>query len=111
MKSITAKLTSRKLWLAIAGVAVGIAITLGADTSDIETIAQATTSIVQSVLGVIAVITSVITYIRTEGKIDAESIGKTLDVISDAVDTIGDSTDDIKTVVGSADEGKNNGKT
>lgn len=108
MKNIAKKLTSRKLWLALAGVAVGIAITLGADTKDIETIAQATTSIVQSILGVAAVITSVITYIHTEGKIDAESIGKTLDVISDAVDTIGDSTEDIKTVIGFADEGNAN---
>jgi hypothetical protein len=54
------KLTSRKLWMAIAGVAVGIATILGVKGSDVSTIAGAVTSIA-----------SIVTYIITEGKIDA----------------------------------------
>lgn len=54
------KLTSRKLWMAIAGVAVGIATILGVEGSDVSTIAGAVTSIA-----------SIVTYIITEGKIDA----------------------------------------
>lgn len=54
------KLTSRKLWMAIAGVAVGIATILGVDGSDVNVIAGAVTSLA-----------SIITYILTEGKIDS----------------------------------------
>jgi phage shock protein PspC (stress-responsive transcriptional regulator) len=54
------KITSRKLWMAIAGVAVGIATILGVDGSDVNVVAGAVTSIA-----------SIITYIVTEGKIDA----------------------------------------
>jgi hypothetical protein len=54
------KLTSRKLWMALAGVAVGIATILGVEGSDVSTIAGAVTSIA-----------SIVTYIITEGKIDA----------------------------------------
>lgn len=57
------KLTSRKLWMAIAGVAVGIATILGVDGSDVSTVAGAVTSIA-----------SIITYIVTEGKIDAARV-------------------------------------
>lgn len=54
------KLTSRKLWMAIAGVAVGIATILGVDGSDVNVVAGAVTSMA-----------SIITYIITEGKVDA----------------------------------------
>ena len=54
------KLTSRKLWMAIAGVSTGIAMVLGVEGSDIATVAGAITTIM-----------SVVTYIITEGKIDA----------------------------------------
>lgn len=54
------KLTSRKLWMAIAGVAVGIATILGVDGSDVNVIAGAVTSVA-----------SIVTYIVTEGKVDA----------------------------------------
>ena len=77
MKEIIRKLSSRKLWLAIGGVATGIAIALGADGGDIETIAGAITSIV-----------SVIAYIITEGKIDAESVKKAVTSTQDDVEVI-----------------------
>ena len=54
--TIIQKLSSRKLWLAIAGVATGIALALGVQTSEITTVAGAVTAIV-----------SVVTYIVTEG--------------------------------------------
>lgn len=60
---ILKKLTSRKLWLALAGVATGIAVILGVDGSEITTVAGAVTALA-----------SVITYIMTEGKIDAAAV-------------------------------------
>ena len=63
---IIRKFTSRKLWLAIAGVATGIAMILGVQTSEIADIAG----------GVISVL-SALTYIVVEGKIDAERVKST----------------------------------
>ena len=61
MKTIIQKVTSRKLWISIAGVAAGIAIALGAEATEIET-----------VTGAITALLSAVAYIITEGKIDAE---------------------------------------
>ncbi len=77
MNSILRKLSSRKLWLAIAGVATGIAIALGADSTDIQTVAGAITSLV-----------SVITYIVTEGKIDAESVKNAVESTETAIEVL-----------------------
>lgn len=63
MSEILRKLTSRKLWLAIAGVAVGIATIMGIDGSEISDVAGAVTALA-----------SVITYIITEGRIDAAAV-------------------------------------
>lgn len=60
MVNILRKLSSRKLWMAIAGVATGIAMLLGADGNEINSVAGAVTS-----LG------SIMTYIVVEGKVDA----------------------------------------
>ena len=62
---IVRKLTSRKLWLALAGVATGISVALGADASDI-----------QSVAGSVTALTSAIAYIVTEGKVDAARVAQ-----------------------------------
>jgi predicted Zn-dependent protease len=77
MSNIVRKLTSRKLWLAIAGIATGVALALGADTSEVSTIAGAVTAIV-----------SVITYIITEGKIDAAGVKTAVEATQDAIGTI-----------------------
>lgn len=61
--NVIKKLTSRKLWLALAGVATGIAVILGIDGSEITTVAGAVTAVA-----------SVITYIVTEGKVDAAAV-------------------------------------
>ena len=63
MSNFIRKFTSRKLWLAIAGVATGIAVMLGVDGSEITDIS-----------GAIVSLASVMTYIITEGKIDSESV-------------------------------------
>lgn len=79
MSEIVRKLTSRKLWLAIAGVATGIAMVLGVDGSEITTVA-----------GGVTALASVITYIVTEGKIDAESVKNLTNniLIGEALETV-----------------------
>ena len=62
---IVRKLTSRKLWLALAGVATGISVALGANASDIQSVAGSVTALV-----------SAITYIITEGKVDAARVSQ-----------------------------------
>lgn len=77
MSKFLRKLSSRKLWLAIAGVTTGIAIALGVDGGDISTVAGAVTALL-----------SAMTYIITEGKIDAESVKTTVTNTTNVVNTI-----------------------
>lgn len=77
MNNILKKLTSRKLWMAIAGIATGVALALGADASDIQTVAGAVTALV-----------SAVTYILTEGKVDAASVANTVQKAQDAKEVI-----------------------
>lgn len=79
MSTILKKFTSRKLWMAIAGVATGVAMALGADASDIATVAGAVTAVV-----------SVVTYIVTEGKVDAEGVKNAVESVQDAVEVMDD---------------------
>ena len=76
------KLTSRKLWMAIAGVATGVAMALGVDSTEITSVAG----------GVVALI-SCVTYIVTEGKIDAEGVKNAVIALQEATDTIQDGGD------------------
>ena len=57
------KLSSRKLWAAIAGVITGLAMVFKLDESTIS-----------SVAGAVVSVASVVSYIVTEGKVDAESV-------------------------------------
>ena len=57
------KWSSRKWWMALAGVATGVALALGADSSEVEALAGAVTALCSSM-----------TYIMTEGKIDASVV-------------------------------------
>lgn len=77
MNEILRKLSSRKLWMAIAGIATGIAMALGAESTEIGTVAGAVTAII-----------SVATYIITEGKIDAEGVKNAIIEIQDGVEVI-----------------------
>ena len=83
MSNIIRKLTSRKLWLAIAGVTTGIAMILGVNGSDIT-----------SVAGAVTALASVITYIITEGKIDAERVKTAVENTQSVVETIEGVDDD-----------------
>ena len=58
------KLTSRKFWMALAGLATGVAMVLEGDATQIDTLA-----------GAIAATVSAATYIVTEGKVDAAREG------------------------------------
>ena len=77
MKDILRKLSSRKLWMAVAGIVTGVAIALGVDASDIEVIVGAVVSVI-----------SAITYIVVEGKVDAESVKNAIESTQEAIDVI-----------------------
>ena len=79
MNEILYKLKSRKLWLAIAGVATGIALAFGVDASDIQTVAGAVTTVL-----------SVAVYVVMEGKVDAEAVKQAIIGIEGAVEVIED---------------------
>lgn len=83
MNDIIRKLMSRKLWLALAGVATGVAMVLGVDGSEIT-----------SVAGAVTALASVITYIVTEGKVDAAAVKTAVEATQEAADTINEGNDD-----------------
>ena len=62
MNNIIRKLTSRKFWVALAVVTTGVSVALGGDASQIE-----------SVGGMIAALIGAMTYIITEGAVDAKN--------------------------------------
>lgn len=77
MREVLRKLSSRKLWAAIAGIVAGLAMVFGLDESMITTTAGAVVSLA-----------SVVTYIVTEGKVDAQSVKNAVGAIQDAADTL-----------------------
>lgn len=82
MKNFLKKLSSRKLWAAVAGLVAGLAIAFGLDESVIASVAGAVVSVV-----------SLVSYIVTEGKIDAAAVGNTVQAVQDAVQTIAETDD------------------
>ena len=79
MKNFLSKLTSRKLWLALAGVITGVAIAFGVDGDTIVTVAGTITS------GI-----SAVAYIIAEGKIDAAKVTTTIKAVQDVVEIVND---------------------
>ena len=77
------KLTSRKLWAALAGIVTGIAMVFGLDEG-----------IITDVAGAVTALASVIAYIVTEGKIDAEAVKNAIEVTQEAVEGVVRSDDD-----------------
>lgn len=71
------KFKSRKFLAAIVGVVVGIAMVFGVDADTITKVAGAVTTLA-----------SVITYIYTEGKIDAAAVSFAVETIQEAVTTL-----------------------
>ncbi len=74
MKAFLKKLTSRKFLAAIAGFIAGLAMAFGLDES-----------IVSSVAGAVVSIGSVVTYIITEGCIDAAAVGEAVQTVQETV--------------------------
>lgn len=66
---IMQKLTSRKMWAAIAGIIVGLVVAFGGDGETVETVAGSVMSVVSAVV-----------YILTEGFVDAASAGAPMKV-------------------------------
>ena len=77
MKEFLEKLKSRKFLACVAGVIVGVCMMFGLDDGTIDSVAGAVMS-----LG------SIITYIYTEGKIDAAAVGQIKDTVDDVKDAI-----------------------
>lgn len=71
------KLSSRKLWAAIAGIVTGLAMVFGLDEG-----------IVSSVAGAVVSVASVVTYIITEGRIDKAAVGSAAGAVQEAIDAI-----------------------
>lgn len=64
MQNFLKKLTSRKFLDALAGVATGLAMVFGVDETTISTVAGAVTTVA-----------SVVSYIMSEGMVDAAAVG------------------------------------
>ena len=64
MQNFLKKLTSRKVLAALAGVATGLAMVFGVDETTISTVAGAVTTVA-----------SVVSYIMSEGMVDAAAVG------------------------------------
>lgn len=79
METVIRKLSSRKLWAAVAGVVTGLAMVFGLDEGVISTVAGAVTALA-----------SLITYIVTEGKVDAEGVKQAVIAIENAAEVVGD---------------------
>lgn len=71
------KLSSRKLWAAVAGIVTGLAMALGLDQS-----------VISNVAGAVVSAASVVAYIITEGKVDAESVKKAVEDAQEAVEAV-----------------------
>ena len=71
------KLSSRKLWAAVAGIVTGLAMVFGLDEGTIS-----------SVAGAVVSVASVVAYIITEGKVDAEGVKNAVEVVQDAVEKL-----------------------
>ena len=77
MKEFLAKLQSRKFLTCIAGFVMGLCMVFGLDTNTINSIAGAVTAVA-----------SIVTYIYSEGKIDAAAVDKIKDTSEQVKDVI-----------------------
>lgn len=82
MEALKRKLSSRKLWAAVAGVVAGLAMVFGLDEN-----------IVTEVSGAVMAVASVITYIITEGKIDAERVKTAIVEVKEVVEVLDGDTE------------------
>lgn len=75
MHNVWKKLLSRKLWVALAGIATGAAMALGLSQSEVATIAGAVTAAL-----------SVASYVVAEGKIDAAAVRMAANTLEQAAE-------------------------
>lgn len=71
------KLTSRKFLTAVAGFVTGLAMVFGLDAD-----------MVTSIAGAVVSVASVITYIITEGKVDAATVAQAVECVGAAVEEL-----------------------
>lgn len=77
MEVLKQKLSSRKLWAAMAGLVMGLSMVFGLDETTVSTVAGAVVSLV-----------SVVTYIASEGRIDAAAVGDAAGKVQVAIDAV-----------------------
>lgn len=77
METLKRKLSSRKLWAAAAGIVTGLAMVFGLEES-----------VISSAAGAVVAVTSVITYIITEGRVDAAAVKNAAESVQDAVEAV-----------------------
>lgn len=77
MNALKQKLSSRKLWAAIAGLVMGLSMVFGLDEGTISTVSGAVVSVA-----------SVIAYIITEGRVDAAAVGGAVEKVQGAIEAV-----------------------
>lgn len=77
MNILMKKLSSRKLWAAIAGFVTGLAMVFGLDETIISTVS-----------GTVVALASVLAYIITEGKIDAAAVKTAVESVQKTAEAI-----------------------
>ena len=77
METLKRKLSSRKLWAAVAGVITGLAMVFGLDEG-----------VITSVSGAVVSVASVIAYIITEGRVDAAAVKTAVEDVQSAADSL-----------------------
>lgn len=80
MNTLIKKLSSRKLWAAVVGIATGLGLVFGLDENIISTVS-----------GAVVALASIITYIVTEGKVDAAAVKEAVESVQAAKDAISES--------------------
>ncbi len=73
MSTLKKKLSSRKMWAAVVGIATGLGMVFGLDEGVISTVS-----------GAVVAVASVITYIITEGKVDAAAVKTAVESVQEA---------------------------
>jgi len=76
-RTLLEKLRSTKLWCALAGIVLGAALALGVDGAVLE-----------KVLGAVTALVSAVTYIVTEGRIDAAAVKTAIEDVQEAVEEV-----------------------
>lgn len=96
MNTLKQKLTSRKLWVALAGITTGVAIMLGCDTGEIATVSDAIVSVGTILSSALIIVGSVKSYVAGEASIDSANVSST---VTDQINQIKESIDKITNAV------------